>query len=600
MSDTAASWLRRRLPDLSAAISRFPLAVALAAAFTAYKLYLDAGVADFEARLLLWLAASFLWVVIVDFYAESRGRAFHARALLWVLGMAVLALLFWLDQDIWLSAGMLLASLALMVGLSGHLGRRETNATFWLFNHRLWLAALLGLTAAILLGAGLFAIHETLKFLFGIEFPRDVPTYIWTISLGFVAPVSALAFAPRSFTDPITPREEGEFTLRAVSALVKFVLVPLLLVYTAILYAYAIKIALAWELPKGTLGAMVTAYLLVGAATLLLGYPSRESGGVLVRFFWRYWMWLAALPVLLLFIAVFRRIGDYGMTQSRYLVVLVGIWALILAGLRIWRGRNLDLRLVPGVLAGLLLAGSFGPGGAIGLSVISQKAELGRLLTQRGILADGKLAPGSAEAGKTLPAEDAARVRAIEWYLNSHHALGLLAPWFEGAPDDPFAEGKTPEETARGVLDAFGLAGIDISQPPQTVYLNHYAELPLALDVPQGAHLVGPLMTQAAKRVDPESVAVDGLGTVEFSIDGNVLTARLENGGSVSFDLNDAVKAIKSKGWPTDPEHKPVELKGKSSGLDGTLLVESMTGNYRDPVFQLLTLRFWVLLAKPA
>jgi phosphoglycerol transferase MdoB-like AlkP superfamily enzyme len=189
-----------------------------------------------------------------------------------------------------------------------------------------------------------------------------------------VAPVSFLAFAPRNFTDPITAREEGDFTMRAVAALVKFVLVPLLLVYTAILYAYAIKIVLAWELPTGTLGSMVVDYLLVGAATLLLGYPVRETGGTLVRLFWRYWVWLAALPVVLLFIAVSRRIGDYGLTEDRYLMVLVGVWALILAAIRVLRGGDFDLRLVPGVLALLLLAASFGPGGMIGFSILSQKA----------------------------------------------------------------------------------------------------------------------------------------------------------------------------------------------------------------------------------
>ena len=195
--------------------------------------------------------------------------------------------------------------------------------------------------------------------------------------LGFVAPVSFLAFAPRRFADPITESEQQDFTMRAAAALVKFVAVPLLLVYTAILYAYAAKIALAWELPKGTLGAMVVGYLFVGAATLLLGYPSRETGGALVRLFWRYWVWLAALPVALLFVAVSRRIADYGLTEQRYLMVLIGIWALILAAFRLAQGARFDLRLLPGVLALLLLAASFGPGGAIGLSVLSQKGGAG-------------------------------------------------------------------------------------------------------------------------------------------------------------------------------------------------------------------------------
>ncbi|HCL61031.1 MAG TPA: DUF4153 domain-containing protein, partial [Rhizobiales bacterium] len=75
---------------------------------------------------------------------------------------------------------------------------------------------------------------------------------------------------------------------------------------------------------------------------------------------WRYWVWLAALPVVLLSIAVSRRVGDYGLTEDRYLMVLVGVWALILAVIRVLRGGDFDLRLVPGVLALLLLAASFG------------------------------------------------------------------------------------------------------------------------------------------------------------------------------------------------------------------------------------------------
>ena len=47
-------------------------------------------------------------------------------------------------------------------------------------------------------------------------------------------------------------------------------------------------------------------------------------------------------------------------------MVLIGVWALTLAAFRVAQGVRFDLRLVPGVLALLLLAASFGPGGAIG------------------------------------------------------------------------------------------------------------------------------------------------------------------------------------------------------------------------------------------
>jgi hypothetical protein len=73
-----------------------------------------------------------------------------------------------------------------------------------------------------------------LNFLFGLELPMKWHEHIWTIALGFMAPVSWLALAPQSFTDKLS-EQEAEFTTRAVATIVKFVLVPLLLAYTAIL-----------------------------------------------------------------------------------------------------------------------------------------------------------------------------------------------------------------------------------------------------------------------------------------------------------------------------------------------------------------------------
>ena len=147
---------------------------------------------------------------------------------------------------------------------------------------------------------------------------------------------------------------------RCRTPLVKFVLVPLLLVYTAILHAYATKIGLERTLPKGTLGNMVVGYLLTGAATLMLTYPIRASGGALVRLFWRSWVWLALMPVLVLFLAAYTRIKAYDLTEERYLIVLIGIWAFILAGLRIWRPVNFDPRLAPAVHRALRLNASSG------------------------------------------------------------------------------------------------------------------------------------------------------------------------------------------------------------------------------------------------
>ena len=60
---------------------------------------------------------------------------------------------------------------------------------------------------------------------------------------------------------------------------------------------------------------------------------------------------MVMMPVLLLFLAAYTRIAAYGLTEQRYLIVLIGVWALILAILRISRPDRFDLRVIPGTLA---------------------------------------------------------------------------------------------------------------------------------------------------------------------------------------------------------------------------------------------------------
>ncbi|HZP08912.1 DUF4153 domain-containing protein [Methyloceanibacter sp.] len=593
------SWWRRRRPDLAAAASRFPLPVLIAGLLTFYRLNHDFA-RDVDMRIMGALVASFLWAVAVDLFSESGRRPFAARVALWIAGIAAIAALFHFFWELWVSPHLLLGALLILVGLAAYLGRQGSNAAFWLFNHRLWLGAALAAVGAGLFAAGLVAIIETVKLLFGLTPPAHMQEHIATLGLCFVAPVSFLAFAPSSFTDPITAREEGDFTMRAAAALTKFVLVPLLLVYTAILYAYAVKIALAWELPKGTLGGMVVGYLLVGAATLLVGYPSRETGGAHVRFFFNYWVELTALPVLLLFVAVGRRIADYGVTEQRYLMVLIGVWALILAGLRVARGGDFDLRPVPGVLAALMLAASFGPGGAIGVSVMSQKQQLAELLTAKGMLVEGRIVPRGEGAPENPLGSEAWRARSIEWYLNTHRALHLLAPWFAGLPNDPFAAGKSPDETARDLLLALGLRA-DLGNSSGVVHFTHHSNTPIVLAPPKDAYVIGPIVFEASTPVlaiAPKTVVVDGLGTVTLALADRKLSARLEDGATASFDIDQAVKEVYARGWPNVMDHRPIALKAAASGLDGTMIIDNLNGTYQEPDFDISLLRFWLVLGR--
>lgn len=135
MAKTARTWSWRGwLPDISAAVERFPLGVGFAVLFTFYKLYHGSNMSEVTLRTLGALAACFLWVVAVDLFVELTRRTQAARFALSAAGILVIALLVWLAWCIWLDPKLLIGGLLLLVGLAGFLGRDESNSSFWLLN----------------------------------------------------------------------------------------------------------------------------------------------------------------------------------------------------------------------------------------------------------------------------------------------------------------------------------------------------------------------------------------------------------------------------------------------------------------------------------
>jgi hypothetical protein len=98
--------------------------------------------------------------------------------------------------------------------------------------------------------------------------------------------------------------------------------------------------------------------------------------------------------------------------------------------------------------------------------------------------------------------------------------------------------------------------------------------------------------------IRPKTVSVEGLGTVKIELDDKLLTASLDDGAAVKFDISEAMKEIYRRGWPKVEDHRPIELKGKPGSLDGTVVIDNMNGTYKEPDFDISVLRFWLVLRK--
>lgn len=178
---------------------------------------------------------------------------------------------------------------------------------------------------------GLFeAILWSTAYIFGFEEAR------WVGRLAVHALILAECFAaPTLFLMLVDRWERAECRAsRVLEVLVNYVLVPAVVIYAALLYLYAAKILVVWTLPRGGIAWMVSAFVLVSLAV-------RMARELLERrtceWFFRSFG-VVTLPAAVLFWAgAARRIGEYGLTESRVWLLACGVVMTLGVGLFLFR-----------------------------------------------------------------------------------------------------------------------------------------------------------------------------------------------------------------------------------------------------------------------
>ena len=239
------------------------------------------------------------------------------RKVYWVCWIPLIPLSFWTGLEAWresapyvISLG-ILAPLALLVSLRAVQNVRFVDdAIIWLRSGAL---ALLFVNVAL----GLFyAILYSTTYIFGLEgkWIEHVAIYAVTISETLAVPILFLMMADRW-------RGAECRGNRIIDVLLNYIVTPALLIYTAILYLYMVKILVLWSLPEGGV-----AYMVFGFTIMALLVKALQQLLVKRIYDWFYDRFsLVSLPMLVLFwIGVVRRIGEYGLTEPRIYLLVCG------------------------------------------------------------------------------------------------------------------------------------------------------------------------------------------------------------------------------------------------------------------------------------
>ncbi len=460
-----ASPARLRLPSLGTVIEsasatgrRFPLVLAsgIAAAAAAILASEDLGPASLHAPLLAAATLGLPLFTAVALLGERTALAARVAVSLGALAVLVAVRASWSG---W-SEPVQVARYA-QLSVAFHLGvaflpfaRRQRPIAFWQYNRILlqrFVAA--GISSATLF-LGLALALAALNKLFGVELERQAYFRVWVLCAFVFNTWFFLGGVPADL-DALEESREYPAILRVFA---QYTLVPLVTVYLVILTLYFAKVVVSWDWPSGWIGYLVTGVAGAGILALLLVHPLAEQEGERWIAAFARDFWLGILPaVVMLWLAIYQRVHQYGFTEPRYFLGVLSVWlAAIAMYFVVTRSRR--ILVIPASLCGLAVVTFAGPWGAYTVSRHSQLARVRSLLQAHGVLAGGRVRRAAAD----LPPADRRALSGAVRYLVETHGSASLAPLLGdslvAAVTVPAGRSQTaPEERARAIVEALGV-----------------------------------------------------------------------------------------------------------------------------------------------
>lgn len=474
------------------------------------------------------------------------------------------------------------------------LARHEANA-FWQWNRQLFVRFVIGGIFSAVLFGGLAMALAALKALFGIKIPEKAFFDLWLAVVFVFQPAYVMAGIPRDFA---ALAEDREYPL-VLKVFAQFLLVPLVALYLLILSAYLVKVLVTGQWPNGWIGWLVSSVSAAGLLAILLVHPVREREenrwiGTFARGFY-----VLLLPSLgMLFAAIGKRVGQYGVTEERYDLFALATWMALVALGYSFR-RLADIRWIPITLCAVAVLTSFGPWGTYAVSRMDQARRLARTLERIGVTAAGRLTQP-----RELSFEDRKQLSESVRYLVGAHGLRALPASLRAAAE---ADSTWNAGTARSKQSGDGAAQAVLRSMGQAYVSKWDGSGTASFSLRISDSPVRVLELGGYERL----VRLDGFSTYRSGEPGGAVTARFDSrtrvltvsdstGGHWAFALDSLIRSrlgvVETFAQPIGGAPAPNEI---ASG-DGTarLVVRGMQGVVQSDTTVLHGLDADVLLPK--
>lgn len=265
---------------------------------------------------------------------------------------------------------------------------------------------------SIVLYLGIAFIIFTLEQLFEINMIGSIYYYVFLVVVFIFGTSMFLSKYPnKNFKDSIYPK--------ALKVLLLYILIPLISLYTLILYVYFLRIIVTRQWPSGLVSHLVIWYSTVSVFLIFFIMPLLDENQFAYRF--KKYFPIISIPILLMmFFSIGQRIYQYGFTENRYYVLLLGIWILLIMIYFIIKKLDSSIFIMVSLSAFVLIS-IFGPLSSFNISISSQNKRLNELLYENNILNNGVLTPN-----QNVSQGDQERINNILLYFYNNHGLGYV------------------------------------------------------------------------------------------------------------------------------------------------------------------------------
>jgi len=374
------------------------------------------------------------------------------------------------------------------------------------YNIRLFICWMQSSLYALILYISLLLAILALKALFGIKWNSNTFLTLFVLVAGVFQTLYFLSELPDA-----TPSESLKKPLSILRFITLYAGIPVITLYSVILYSYTAKIILLSETPVDWLKEMTLWYLGTGILMYLSSKYFENFHDHTWMVFFRKWFFVASIvPAGLLWFVTIRSIGTKGVNDQLYFTIMLAVWSSMIIVLCLI--NKIKTRKFISV-AGIIICGigfTNHPWSMYQLPVSEQQRKLIKSLSQAGFIENGII---KIDSSVTLQ-DSNYYISEKLYFLESRDALNFLKAY---DPNELFGN-KTDTIQAEKVIKMLGIRSyFELDENQAWEVFNRQAD---SIDI-RSFDVMYPLTFETAKPLPEFGLVADRYGNVVFMLQGH-------------------------------------------------------------------------------